>query len=238
MRPYLVLLLDCGSGGSGRLRGYPLGDPATSTQDLDLGFEDLGTPEFSDALAALFVRLCEAMDAAWGCVATPETLRHFWLDRWRQARKTGTMANLQKAPGGSGFEQAVQDVFWLNYFGPAFVDRWGERSTAWGCGRWRRPTGGGWCGRVGPGGIWSRQVTCMTTGRGRGSPTRRRSSRSTTRWGRTRSCTRTCGQARRESGSRRWPSIGRPLGDGDGDGRAVAGGGGVAEPAQDGWGGP
>lgn len=84
-------------------------------------------PEEIAAFGAVFAQLCEASDAFYGRVVGASMLAQ-GLELRRQAMDTGSLVlpDLWSDPRYAiGPENHyIDDVGWLNYFGPAFVDRW------------------------------------------------------------------------------------------------------------------
>ncbi len=96
-------------------------------------------PEHFRAFAQLFVRLAGAFDGAYG-FATDKVM-------WRQQRAEMMRGwNLgdpsRTTPGPFTDRYALRDVYWLNYYGPAFIKRWGERLTRLGVRQERTSNGG------------------------------------------------------------------------------------------------
>lgn len=76
--------------------------------------------------AAIFAALCHASDAFVGWAAYTPVLRQSVTNYLRARQITG--ANLhQVAADAHQLEYVLPDVRWLNYFGPAFIERWGRR---------------------------------------------------------------------------------------------------------------
>jgi hypothetical protein len=81
-------------------------------------------PENQEAIAALFVRLAGAFEGSYGFVADHQMARQQAGEfvRARMARRFAPAP-----PGPESDLHSVRDVYWLNYFGPAYVEMWGER---------------------------------------------------------------------------------------------------------------
>lgn len=77
-----------------------------------------------DALAALFGRLCEAMDASYGNAAYNPVRRQEVAFRERSRKRGGPPRDWSRPYFVD--EHALADVYWLNYFGPSFLAKWGE----------------------------------------------------------------------------------------------------------------
>lgn len=98
--------------------------PWPRTLWLSYDIETLDDPGRFDAVAALARRLAEAMDAFYGFAALNPMLRQEVSLRMASRRSTGTRPN----PGSEPYfisERAISDVYWLNFFGPATVEKWG-----------------------------------------------------------------------------------------------------------------
>lgn len=108
-------------------------------QTFTAGFAD---PEDAHAIVALFIRVCEGLDAAYGYIGTPDTANVWWNHEVRTGREAGTLTHTERSVDLLGFEQFVRDVYWVNYFGPAFVDRWGARLDDVGVDQWPTANGG------------------------------------------------------------------------------------------------
>jgi hypothetical protein len=76
------------------------------------------------ALARLFVRLAGAFDASYGFVADARMARQ-QRGEFAQARQRRQYA--PAPPDESSDRHSVRDVYWLNYFGPAYIEMWGAR---------------------------------------------------------------------------------------------------------------
>lgn len=84
---------------------------------LDYEADWFTQPDRLDALAALFVRACDAMGAFYGRAALGEiyTQRNELLEKAHWDRFLPQ------------FDRELPDVYWLNFFGPGYVEFWGER---------------------------------------------------------------------------------------------------------------
>ena len=82
-----------------------------------------------EALARLFVRLAGAFDASYGYVADARMARQ---QRGEFSRARQRRQYAPAPPDESSDGHSVRDVYWLNYFGPAYVEMWGERSAGLG----------------------------------------------------------------------------------------------------------
>ncbi len=73
-----------------------------------------------------FAQLCDAADAYYGSVDTDSFIR-WTMMKTRQVRMP-LLADLRSDPKHpySSESYFVADVHWMNFFGPAFVDRWGR----------------------------------------------------------------------------------------------------------------
>ncbi len=101
------------------------------------------------SLAALFSRLAAALDAYYG-FATDVRMPRQQAAELAAARARGDYA--PQTPSVASDLHSVRDVYWLNYFGPAYVERWAERLT--GLGLRQEPTDNG--GVV----IWATATPC------------------------------------------------------------------------------
>jgi len=112
---------------------------------LDVDEDWFAEPDRTERLerfAELFRREAEAMDAFWG-EAGLTSLRRQKNDFSLAAQAAGTLF----FPGMPGTdwdlrEHALSDVSWLNYFGPAFVERWAGALDGLGARRERTANGG------------------------------------------------------------------------------------------------
>jgi hypothetical protein len=99
----------------------------------------LEDPGHADAFAELTVRLAGVFDAAYG-FATHSKVP--WQQRLEfiEAKRRGEAAPPE--PGPFTDRHSLRDVHWLNIFGPAFVERFGERLETLGIRRERTDNGG------------------------------------------------------------------------------------------------
>jgi hypothetical protein len=121
--------------------------PPVGAHKLELGvdLDWFQGPESVARLARfeeLFTALVEASDAFWAGAGIT-SLRRQTNDFVREAKAAGTLI----IPGipGTGWdlrEHALPDVYWLNAFGPAFVERWDAKLGGLGV-RQRRTSNGG-----------------------------------------------------------------------------------------------
>jgi hypothetical protein len=95
-------------------------------------------PERLDLLGALLAGVADAMRAMYGRVALDDmyTQRNQALDKTRV--EPGRFGARLKAD----FGRELPDVYWLNFFGPGFVEHWGARLDSLGVRRDRTATGG------------------------------------------------------------------------------------------------
>jgi len=91
-----------------------------------------------EALARLFVRLAGAFDASYGFVADARMSRQ---QRGEFARLRQRRQYAPAPPDETSDRHSVRDVYWLNYFGPAYLELWGKRVE--GPGIRREPTANG-----------------------------------------------------------------------------------------------
>jgi hypothetical protein len=98
--------------------------PWPRTLSLSYDIETLEDPDRLDAVAALLRRLAEAMDAFYGFAALNPVLRQEAALRQADRRASGARPNLGSEPYFIS-ERGIPDVYWLNYFGPATVEKWG-----------------------------------------------------------------------------------------------------------------
>jgi hypothetical protein len=92
------------------------------TDDADE--EWLGDAANLAALAAMFVRLAGAFDASYGFAADSRMARQ-QRGEFSRARQKKQFA--PAPPDETSDRHSVRDVYWLNYFGPAYVEFWGDR---------------------------------------------------------------------------------------------------------------
>ena len=120
--------------------------PPIGPHELDFGVDEdwFARSDRSARLerfAELFRAACESMDAMWGGAGLTSFRRqkNDFVDR---AQLAGTLV----IPGmpGTGWdsrERALPDLYWLNYFGPATLDLWGDALD--GLGVRQQPTSNG-----------------------------------------------------------------------------------------------
>ena len=113
------------------------------TQHVELNVDDrhLGDDEGCARYAALFGALCEASDAFVGWAAHTPVLRQAVELRMR-SRAEGTAPPYVPGKAKNEIEHLLPDVHWLDYFGPAFIERWGDRLEQVGVRRDRTASGG------------------------------------------------------------------------------------------------
>jgi hypothetical protein len=113
-------------------------------QHIELNVDDslLADAEGRDRYASLLLALCEAADAFVGWAAHTPVLRQRVVLGMR-GRAEGRLP-VPAASGGARdeLEHVLPDVHWLDFLGPAFVDRWGSRLDQVGVRRRRAATGG------------------------------------------------------------------------------------------------
>jgi hypothetical protein len=131
---------------TGRIDAYALDNAPGKRavrQHVELNVDDslLADAQECERYAELFAAVCEAADAFIGWAAHTPVLRQA-VDLRRRSRAAG--AAPPYVPGGAKdeIEHLLPDVHWLDYFGPAFVERWGERLDDVGVRRDRTPSGG------------------------------------------------------------------------------------------------
>ena len=88
--------------------------------DRDWLFED---PNL-DAFGQWFARVAAAFDASYGFAADHQMPRQ-QAGEFGRLRRDKRWAPLP--PGPESDRHSVRDVYWLNYFGPAYVEKWGDR---------------------------------------------------------------------------------------------------------------
>jgi hypothetical protein len=81
-------------------------------------------PEDAPEFAKLFNHLCQTSHAFYGRATERSLISQREIFMARSAKNVG---NRKKIPN---FERELWDVYWLNYFGPAFVELWGESKLA------------------------------------------------------------------------------------------------------------
>jgi hypothetical protein len=127
---------------TGDIWGYPPFSPHKLELYVDADwFMESEMPARLDDFAGLFRREIDAMDAFWGAAGLT-TYRRQTNDFVMAAQLAGTLV----LPGmpGTGWdmrEHCLPDLYWLNYFGPAYLQRWG--SAVDGLGVRREVTGNG-----------------------------------------------------------------------------------------------
>ncbi|HEX5012927.1 MAG TPA: hypothetical protein VFV72_02120 [Candidatus Limnocylindrales bacterium] len=94
-----------------------------------------------DAIAALVKRLADAMNAFYGYAALSSVLRQEAAFREAARRAGGFKPNLGSGPYFVS-ERGIGDVYWLNYFGPATVAKWGTALAGLGVRREATAVGG------------------------------------------------------------------------------------------------
>jgi hypothetical protein len=107
------------------------------TDDVDEQW--LGEPGHLEAFAQLFVRLAGAFEATYGFVADDRMPRQ---QSGEFARARGRRQFAPAPPDEYSDRHSVRDVYWLNYFGPAYLERWGERIAGLGVRQERTENGG------------------------------------------------------------------------------------------------
>ena len=125
--------------GAPRLTGTLHLKPSDTTTDLTISWPAswFDRPERLDALAGVVTALGDTIGAMYGRAALGEmyTQRNDALNRAR--RKPGQFSVRVKPD----FDRELPDVYWLNYFGPGFVEHWGARLDTLGVRRDRTPAG-------------------------------------------------------------------------------------------------
>jgi hypothetical protein len=113
---------------------YHQDEPADSPHRLHSDTGDGDEAWFRDAanleaFARLFVRLAGAFDGSYGFVADHQMARQQAGEfvRTRMAKRFAPAP-----PGPESDLHSVRDVYWLNYFGPAYVELWGGRLSGLG----------------------------------------------------------------------------------------------------------
>ena len=120
-------------------------EPATGLQNprrlwLSTGQLDwLEDPAQAEAFAELAVRLAGAFDAAYG-FATHSKMPWQQRAEFIEAKRRGEDAPPE--PGPFTDRHSLRDVYWLNIYGPAFVERFGDRLEPLGIRRERTDNGG------------------------------------------------------------------------------------------------
>jgi hypothetical protein len=108
---------------------YRLSDRRESPHRLFAGTSDSDARWFresrhSEAFAALFARLAGALDGSYGFASDHQMWRQ-QAGEFARARRRGEFA--PQTPGPESDSHSVRDVYWLNYFGPAYLELWGDR---------------------------------------------------------------------------------------------------------------
>jgi hypothetical protein len=99
----------------------------------------LSDPSRAAAFAGLFVRLAGAFNAIYG-FATDDRMPRQQASQFAAARARGEYA--PPRPSLASDAHSVRDIYWLNYFGPAYVELWGERLQGLGVRHERTSNGG------------------------------------------------------------------------------------------------
>jgi hypothetical protein len=100
--------------------------------------EWLREPANLEALAQLFVRLAGAFQGSYGFVADARMARQ-QRGEFSIARQKRRFA--PAPPDETSDRHSVRDIYWLNHFGPAYLELWGDRAA--GLGIRREPTTNG-----------------------------------------------------------------------------------------------
>jgi hypothetical protein len=80
--------------------------------------------EHLDVFARWLARLADAFDAFYGYAADHQ-LAHQQAGEFGRLRRDKRWA--PPPPGPESDRHSIRDVCWLNYFGPAYVEKWGDR---------------------------------------------------------------------------------------------------------------
>ena len=107
------------------------------TDDADE--EWLGDAANLVAMAALFARLAGAFDASYGFAADSRMARQ-QRGEFSRARQRKQFA--PAPPDETSDRHSIRDVYWLNYFGPAYLEFWGDRGAGLGIRQERTSNGG------------------------------------------------------------------------------------------------
>lgn len=99
----------------------------------------LRDPEHLEGFAQLFVRLAGAFDGFYGFASDDQMWRQ-QAGEFARARRQGRYA--PQTPGPLSDGHSVRDVYWLNYFGPAYLELWAERLSGLGVRQERTSNGG------------------------------------------------------------------------------------------------
>jgi hypothetical protein len=123
---------------------YRLSDRRESPHRLFAGTSDSDADWFrdtahSEAFAALFVRLAGAFEGSYGFASDHQMWRQ-QAGEFARARRRGEFA--PQTPGPQSDAHSVRDVYWLNYYGPAYLELWGGRLDGLGVRREATPNGG------------------------------------------------------------------------------------------------
>lgn len=113
---------------TGDIWNFPPIGPHRLEFDVDERWFDTQRAERLDEFADLFRAECESMDAFWGGAGLT-SLRRQTNDLVFRAQVERTL-DLPGTPG-SGWdlrERALPDLYWLNFFGPAYLERWGSEA--------------------------------------------------------------------------------------------------------------
>lgn len=89
--------------------------------------EWLREPVNIETLARLFVRLAGAFQGSYGFVGDARMARQ-QRGEFSRARQKRQFA--PAPPDETSDRHSLRDVYWLNYFGPAYVEFWGQPRTA------------------------------------------------------------------------------------------------------------
>jgi len=90
--------------------------------DRDWLFDDVNL----DAFAQWFARIAAGFDAYYGYAADHQ-MAHQQAGEFGRLRREKRWAPMP--PGAESDRHSIRDVYWLNYFGPAYIERWGEHLT-------------------------------------------------------------------------------------------------------------
>ncbi len=105
--------------------GEPPEQPHRLRAEMAEGDRDwLLDDENLDAFGGWFAGLAAAFDASYGYAADHQ-MAHQQAGEFGRLRRSGHFAPLP--PGPESDRHSLRDVYWLNYFGPAYVERWGGR---------------------------------------------------------------------------------------------------------------
>lgn len=106
--------------------------PQVNPKGIDYGYSSLSfrlsrkelEPQEVDAFKRLFVNVCVACDSFYGRAGEDSMYSQRSI---LMAKAVEDIGRRKRAPD---FERELWDVYWLNYFGPAFVKHWGEEKIA------------------------------------------------------------------------------------------------------------